>query len=39
MGYDFVCALLDDSSVNCWGGNTYSQLGSRETTWFQTPVW
>lgn len=26
-GYDHTCALLDDSSVKCWGRNTYGALG------------
>jgi alpha-tubulin suppressor-like RCC1 family protein len=26
-GYEHACALLDDKSVKCWGGNWYGQLG------------
>jgi alpha-tubulin suppressor-like RCC1 family protein len=26
-GGDFSCALLDDGSVKCWGGNLYGRLG------------
>ena len=27
VGFDHTCALLDDNSVKCWGGNSYGQLG------------
>lgn len=27
VGADFVCALLADGHVSCWGGNTFGQLG------------
>ena len=26
-GADFTCAILDDSSLKCWGNNQYGQLG------------
>ena len=26
-GYDHTCAVLDDASVKCWGGNLHGQLG------------
>jgi hypothetical protein len=26
-GYQFTCALLDDGSVLCWGGNSSAELG------------
>jgi alpha-tubulin suppressor-like RCC1 family protein len=27
MDYHKACAILDDSSLKCWGGNLYGQLG------------
>jgi alpha-tubulin suppressor-like RCC1 family protein len=30
-GYRFVCALLKDGSVQCWGDNTYGQIGNVST--------
>ena len=31
-GTDFVCALLDNSTVKCFGRNNYGQLGQGSTT-------
>ena len=31
-GYQHTCALLDNSSVKCWGRNNYGQLGIDNTT-------
>lgn len=30
-GQTHTCALLDDGSVKCWGGNAYGQLGLGDT--------
>ena len=30
-GGSHSCALLDNASVKCWGGNTYGQLGIGNT--------
>ncbi|MBI5508645.1 MAG: hypothetical protein HY903_07820 [Deltaproteobacteria bacterium] len=30
-GSDYTCALLDEGSVKCWGGNAYGQLGQGDT--------
>lgn len=30
-GVDFTCAILDDSSLKCWGNNQYGQLGLGNT--------
>ena len=31
IGYSFMCALLDNSSVRCWGQNNKGQLGLGDT--------
>ena len=38
VGSSHSCALLDDKSVVCWGGNTWGQLGDRSTIVRNTPV-
>ena len=30
-GVDHACALLDDNTIKCWGGNGYGQLGQGHT--------
>jgi alpha-tubulin suppressor-like RCC1 family protein len=37
-GVDFVCALLTDHTVSCWGGNGTSQLGQVASTDNATPT-
>lgn len=37
-GDGFSCALLDDGSVKCWGGNARGQIGDGTTTQRNTPV-
>ena len=39
LGNNHTCALLDDNSVKCWGGNTYGQVGDGTSgNTRQTPV-
>jgi alpha-tubulin suppressor-like RCC1 family protein len=33
VGEQHSCALLDDGSVKCWGGNGYGELGLGDTRW------
>jgi len=37
-GYVHTCAVLDDASLYCWGGNTYGQLGIGSQSTSSTPV-
>ncbi len=37
-GYDYSCALLVNGTVECWGDNTYGQLGNGTTTASGTAV-
>ena len=37
-GFSHSCALLDDHSVACWGGNDFGQLGDGSTDNRLTPV-
>jgi alpha-tubulin suppressor-like RCC1 family protein len=37
-GGSYACALLGDGSVQCWGDNTYGQLGDGTTTQRSQPV-
>ena len=37
-GGDHTCAILDDASLSCWGGNEYGQLGDGTTTTRNTPA-
>jgi alpha-tubulin suppressor-like RCC1 family protein len=37
-GSSNACALLKDASVECWGDNTYGELGNGATTASGTPV-
>lgn len=36
-GGNFTCALMKDTTLNCWGLNTYGQLGNSSTT-TQSPI-
>ena len=31
-GGDHLCAILDDSSLQCWGGNSFGQIGDGSST-------
>ena len=33
-----VCAILNDKSLVCWGGNVFGQLGNNDNTNHDTPV-
>jgi len=37
-GFESRCALMDDGTVQCWGGNSYGQLGNGTATGSLTPV-
>ena len=39
LGYTHTCALLDDGSLKCWGGNDYAQSGGTGANYLNpTPV-
>ena len=38
LGDDYSCALLSDSTVQCWGNNGLGQLGDGTTTNHATPA-
>ncbi len=38
VGVTSACALLDDGTVRCWGGNAYGQLGDGSTKTSVDPV-
>jgi alpha-tubulin suppressor-like RCC1 family protein len=38
VGGDFICAALQDGTVDCWGSNGDGQLGNNGTTDSPTPV-
>ena len=37
-GRQHACAILDNSTVKCWGANTYGQLGTGDTSSVVYPV-
>ncbi|MCK6511983.1 hypothetical protein L6R29_18735 [Myxococcota bacterium] len=37
LGASHTCALLDNDTLKCWGGNSYGQLGLADTTNRNTP--
>ena len=37
LGRVFTCAILDDDSLKCWGNNSAGELGTGETSSFNTP--
>ena len=36
MGGNFVCGIFSDSTLKCWGSNSYGQLGVGSTTYLYT---
>jgi alpha-tubulin suppressor-like RCC1 family protein len=38
MGESYSCALLSDKTVNCWGDNSFGELGDGTTNYSSTPV-
>jgi len=38
IGNGFACALATDGKAYCWGGNTYGQLGTGNTTASYVPI-
>lgn len=37
-GYGHSCATIASGQVDCWGFNTFGQLGNGNTTWATSPV-